>query len=147
MTDVVPTPPAEEPPLEAQKTPETLLKTKTAAGSLNHRAGAIGFKIDDILTQLSHSEGHDFDINDPSTINDEERELIATMRAADTDGDGTISLIELSKMGSALQKSNAASRHLKKIVAALGCLFIVVCFMLIGLVLRFGVFGLPRADS
>ena len=83
---------------------------------------------------ISHSEGHDFDLNDPSTINEEEAELIATMRAADTDGDGTISLLELSKMGSQLNTANRLQKHYKKIIFAFGFLFVVICFLLIGLV-------------
>ena len=75
----------------------------------------LSFKLDDILDQLSHSEGHEFNIHDPSTINEEEAELIATMRAADVDGDGTISLMELSKMGSSLTKANRMAKHYKKV--------------------------------
>ena len=114
-----PAPPSEAPP-------------STTAGKQGK--GAVGFKIDEILSQLSHSGGHDFDLNDPSTINEEEAELIATMRAADVDGDGTISLLELSKMGTALNSANRMQKHYKKIIAAFGFLFVVVCFMLIGLV-------------
>ena len=77
----------------------------------------LSFKLDDILDQLSHSEGHEFNIHDPSTINEEEAELIATMRAADVDGDGTISLMELSKMGSSLTKANRMAKHYKKVRA------------------------------
>ena len=97
-------------------TPRAPTNTKSRRMTKKKTVG-LSFKLDDILEQLSHSEGHEFNINDPSTINEEEAELIATMRAADVDGDGTISLMELSKMGSSLTKANRMAKHYKKVRA------------------------------